>query len=75
MPAKQKACPADAEMIFPVAGRGRPRKRYIPDQLSVAAEAVLAGQSWRSVTWRRGTKGRLAAHFAAVRVRVADGPP
>jgi hypothetical protein len=25
--------------------------------------------------WRRGTKGRLSARFAAVRVRVADGPP
>lgn len=62
-------------MIFPVAGRGRPRKRHIPDQISVAAETVLAGQPWRSVTWRRGTKGRLSARFAALRVRVADGPP
>ena len=26
------------------------------------------------VCWRRGTKGRLSARFAAVRVRVADGP-
>jgi SRSO17 transposase len=26
------------------------------------------------VTWRRGTKGALAARFAAVRVRVGDGP-
>ena len=31
------------------------------------------GASWRSVSWRRGTKGRLSARFAAVRVRVADG--
>ena len=30
---------------------------------------------WRSVSWRRGTEGRLSARFAAVRVRVADGPP
>jgi SRSO17 transposase len=35
---------------------------------------MLAGPSWRSVSWRRGTKGRLSARFAAVRVRVADGP-
>jgi len=75
IPAKQKIYPADVSMIFPVAGRGRPRKRHIPDQLSVAAEAVLASQPWRSVSWRRGTKGRLAARFAALRVRVADGPP
>ena len=75
IPAKQKIYPADVEMIFPVAGRGRPRKRHIPDQLSVAAETVLTSQPWRSVTWRRGTKGRLSARFAALRVRVADGPP
>ena len=25
--------------------------------------------------WRNGTKGPLKARFAAVRVRVADGPP
>lgn len=72
--ARQKVRPADVEMILPVAGRGRPRKRHIPDQLSAAAETVLADQPWRSVTWRRGTRGRLAARFAALRVRVADGP-
>ena len=27
------------------------------------------------MSWRRGTKGRLGARFAAMRVRVADGPP
>ena len=75
IPAQRKVYPVDVEMIFPVAGRGRPRKRHIPDQLSVAAETVLGSQPWRSVTWRRGTKGRLAAHFAALRVRVADGLP
>jgi len=75
LPAKQKVYPVDVDMIFPVAGRGRPRLRSIPDQLSVAVETVLADQPWRSVTWRRGTKGRLAAHFAALRVRVADGAP
>jgi SRSO17 transposase len=75
IPAKQKVYPADVEMIFPVAGRGRPRKRHIPDQLSVAAETVLTSQPWRAVTWRRGTKGRLSARFATLRVRLADGPP
>lgn len=75
IPAKQKVYPADVEMIFPVAGRGRPRKRHIPDRLSRPAEAVLADADWRTLSWRRGTKGRLAAQFAALRVRVADGPP
>ena len=39
-----------------------------------SAEAVLAALRWRKVTWRHGTKGPLWARFAAVRVRVADGP-
>ena len=28
-----------------------------------------------TISWRTGTKGKLKARFAAVRVRVADGPP
>ena len=75
IPRHQKVYPADVALIFPVAGRGRPRQRHIPDQKSQAAEAILAGSTWRSVSWRRGTKGRLSARFAAVRVRIADGPP
>jgi SRSO17 transposase len=71
----QKVYPSDVTMIFPVAGRGRPRKRHVPDVASVPAQAMLESARWRSVSWRRGTKGKLAAHFAAVRVRVADGEP
>jgi SRSO17 transposase len=62
-------------MIFPVAGRGRPRKNAIPDAKSISAKAMLEKAKWRKVSWRRGTKGPLSARFAAVRVRVADGPP
>lgn len=75
IPARQKVYPADVVMIFPVAGRGRPRKRHIPDQLSRPAEAMLADADRPTLSWRRGTRGRLAARFAAPRVRVADGPP
>lgn len=75
IPRHQKVYPADVGLIFPVAGRGRPRQRHIPYQKSQAAEAILAASTWRSVSWRRGTKGRLSARFAAVRVRIADGPP
>jgi len=75
IPFKQKVYPPDVALVFPVAGRGRPRKRRIPDSKSVAAETMLADASWRLLTWRRGTKGHLAARFAAIRVRVADGPP
>lgn len=71
----QKVYPADVGLIFPVAGRGRPRQHAIPDHKSMAAEKILADMSWRSISWRRGTKGHLRAKFAALRVRIADGPP
>ncbi len=62
-------------MIRPVAKRGRPRKRYVPDILLIPAEEMLANSKWHTISWRIGTKGKLKARFAAVRVRVADGPP
>ena len=74
IPSRQKVYPADVAMIFPISGHGRPRQHHIPDAKSVAAEKLLAGQPWKRVSWRRGTKGRLAARFATLRVRVADGP-
>ena len=36
---------------------------------------MLDSAKWQTVSWRRGTKGKLSARFAAMRVRVADGPP
>jgi len=75
IPGRQKVYPADVKLIFPIAGRGRPRQRHIPDILSTPAEKMLASAIWRSISWRQGTKGALKARFAAVRVRVADGPP
>jgi SRSO17 transposase len=74
IPFKQKVYPADVAMIFPVADRGRPRQRHVPDRPSVTAQAMLDGMPWRTLSWRNGTKGPLRARFAAVRVRVADGP-
>ena len=75
IPRHLKVYTADVQMTWPVAGRGRPRRRPIPDVLSIAAEAMLADDPWRNICWRIGTKGKLEARFAAVRVRVADGPP
>ena len=75
VPGRQKAYPAHVKLIFPVAGRGRPRQRHIPDILSKPAEEMLTSAIWRAVSWRQGTKGALKARFAAIRVRVADGPP
>jgi SRSO17 transposase len=75
IPRHLKVYPADVQMIWPVAGRGRPRQRHVPDILSMPAEDMLANATWRTISWRTGTKGKLKARFAAVRVRIADGPP
>jgi SRSO17 transposase len=75
IPRHLKVYPVDVQLIWPVAGRGRPRQRHIPNVLSKAAEDMLANVKWQTISWRTGTKGKLKARFAAVRVRVADGPP
>ncbi len=75
IPRHLKVYPVDVRMIFPVARRGRPRQRHVPDILSMPAEDMLANAKWRTISWRTGTKGKLKARFAAVRVRIADGPP
>jgi SRSO17 transposase len=74
IPRIQKVYPADVRLGPAPRTRGGPRKTPIPDAEAVAAEAMLAESSWQRITWRRGTKGLLRAKFAAVRVRVADGP-
>ena len=55
---------------------GRPRKHPVPSAVSVAAAELLAArpEAFRAISWRTGTKGPLKAAFAALRVRVADGP-
>ena len=75
IPRHLKVYPADVQMIWPVAKRGRPRQRHVPDILSIPAEEMLTKAKWHTISWRIGTKGKLKARFAAVRVRVADGPP
>jgi SRSO17 transposase len=70
---RQNVYPAEVALIFPVAKTGKPRKYHVPDQLPISAEAMLAGEKWQRISWRRGTKGRLTCLFAARRVRVADG--
>jgi SRSO17 transposase len=75
IPRHLKVYPVDVQLIWPIAGRGRPRRRHVPDVLSRSAEDMLANAKWHNVTWRTGTKGKLKARFAAVRVRTADGPP
>jgi len=75
IPRHLKVYPVGVQLIWPIAKRGRPRQRSIPDILSIPAEDMLADAKWQTITWRIGTKGKLKARFAAVRVRTADGPP
>src|SRR6266516_5324579 len=75
IPRHQKVYPVGVQLIWPVAKRGRPRRWHVPDILSIPAEDMLADAKWQTVSWRTGTKGKLKARFAAVRVRTADGPP
>jgi SRSO17 transposase len=75
IPRHLKVYPVDVRLIWPVAKRGRPRRRHVPDVLSMPAEDMLSDAKWQSVSWRTGTKGKLKARFAAVRIRTADGPP
>lgn len=70
---RQNVYPADVALIFPAAKTGKRRKYHIPDRPPQSAEAALADETWRKVSWRRGTKGRLTCRFAARRVRIADG--
>ncbi len=75
IPRHLKVYPVGVRLIWPVAKRGRPRRRHVPDILSIPAEDMLADTKWQTVSWRTGTKGKLKARFAAVRVGAADGPP
>ena len=65
----QKVYNRNVQLVLP-AGRAR---KLAPDTEPQTAEDVLAALPWRRVTWRGGTKGKLAARFAATRIRVADG--
>src|ERR671929_668071 len=74
IPRVQKVYPADVELTWPAPTRGAKRTSPVPSVASCAAEDLLAGARWRRLSWRRGRKGALKAAFAAIRVRVADGP-
>jgi SRSO17 transposase len=73
IPKVQNVYTIQVELHWPKAGTGRPRKHPVPSEDPVPAEQVLQTIQWHRVSWRRGTKGPLAAEFAAVRVRPAEG--
>ena len=73
----QKVYPADVTLASPERkATGRPRKHPVPSAVSVGAAELIEGRpaAFRAIAWRTGTKGLLRAEFAALRVRVADGP-
>ena len=73
----QKVYPPDVTLGFPERKpSSRPRKHPAPSAPSVPAAELLEARpaAFRAVSWRVGTKGLLTAEFAALRVRVADGP-
>src|SRR5271167_3257806 len=51
IPRHLKVYPADVRMIRPVAKRSFPRKRYVPDNLSIPAEDMLANSKWHTISW------------------------
>ena len=69
----QNVYPPSVELRWPTASTGRRRKRPVLSAAPLAAETMLQSAVWRRVAWRRGTKGPLAAEFAALRVRPAEG--
>jgi SRSO17 transposase len=69
IPRNQKVYGTSVQLIPPTGRKRRP----VPDAEPREAERVLAERPWRRLAWRRGTKGALAARFAAIRVRVGDG--
>jgi SRSO17 transposase len=75
----QKVYPAEVTLSWPAPKpTGRPRKHPVPSVGSVGVAALFKAMpeaAFRTLSWRRGTKGPLQAGFAAVRVRIADGPP
>jgi SRSO17 transposase len=73
IPRHLKVYPATVALIPPDQSRSQ-RRLHTPDQLSVPAAEMLAGSEWQDIRWRSGTKGSLSARFAAMRIRVADGP-
>ena len=73
----QKVYPADVTLDMPANPPvGRPVKHAKPSVPSVSVVQMidmLGPKALRRCSWRNGTKGKLSAHFAAVRVCVADG--
>jgi SRSO17 transposase len=73
IPKVQTAYGMEVTLLWPKAHTGRRRLKPVPSEKPTSAEALLAQAAWRPMAWRQGSKGPLAAEFAVLRVRVADG--
>ena len=54
---------------------GIPRHPDVPCRRADDLAGCWARRGRPRISWRTGTKGKLKARFAAIRVRIADGPP
>ena len=72
-----KVYPADVTLSWPAPQpNGRPRKHPVPSAKSIGVAALFQATpetTFRTLSWRRGTKGPLQDGFATLRVRIADG--
>ena len=75
IPRHLKVYPADVQMIWPVAGAAVPVSGTFQTFYRSRPKTCWPTPDGRTISWRTGTKGKLKARFAAVRVRIADGPP
>jgi SRSO17 transposase len=74
IPVTLQVYPPDVRLSWRRKNGGRrkhPRPLAAPRSVRTFARTLR----WQPVTWRRGTKGPLRAHFAAARVTIGDGAP
>lgn len=49
-------------------GRGRPRTAYLMEEKPQGAQDFVDEKKWKTVRWRKGSKGWLSASFQSIRV-------
>ena len=75
IPKQQKVYPSHVRLVIRSPDAGGRASAIFPISSPRPLTTFLPPQSGDASDWRKGTKGPFAASFAAVRVRIADGPP
>lgn len=70
----QKVYPADVTIDHAPTGRRKYPQPSVASRSIAETIAALPEAAFQRLSWRDGTKGPLEADFAALRVRVGDGP-